>query len=226
MPPRAHTCVTVGFVSGVCLAHGHGINLEVIFTAEIGEWITSFCLLLNVYAKHIWQTGLEIHLLANVAAFLSASSSSCHANGPRISTPHNMGTHKAETPGNKIFSNFLLRSLHHSPQPLQLTASLLLSSKGVNSYLYYLQINLFSETQQLFPVFHIHLSYQIITWWIISPQGGLYGELSISPWTALTVEGEVSFAGLLQSLAQEGLCLLEMFAWERLPPQLQGSFFK
>lgn len=37
MPTRVHGYVTVGFVSGVCLAHGHGINLEVIFTTKVGE---------------------------------------------------------------------------------------------------------------------------------------------------------------------------------------------
>lgn len=53
VPMNVYGCVTVGFVSGVCLAHGHGTNLEVIFATGIGELITSFFLWLNVYAKHI-----------------------------------------------------------------------------------------------------------------------------------------------------------------------------
>lgn len=86
---------------------------------------------------------------------------------------HNMGTHKPETPGNIIFSNCLLYPLLHSPQLLQLSTSFLLSSKGVDSYLSFLKIDLFIGIQYHFPVFHIHLSYHLVTQWIIFTWGGL-----------------------------------------------------
>lgn len=239
MPPRVGTCVpmneygcaAVGFVSGVCLAHGHGINLEVIFTTGIGEWTTSFfsvakCICKAYLTKQFWNTSPSKH-----GNFLFASSSSCHANGPRISTLTTPGHTNQRQLGNIIFSNFLLHPLHHSPQLLQLSTSFLLSIKGVDSYLSFLQINLFTGIQYHFPVFCIHLSYQWVTQWIIFTWGGFYRELKSSPWTSLLEEGEAlrhtgvfSLAGLL--LAQEGLCLLEMFALKMLSPQVCGRFFK
>lgn len=42
VPTCVHGCVTAGFVSGVCLAHGHGINLEVISPQKLVNELLPF----------------------------------------------------------------------------------------------------------------------------------------------------------------------------------------
>lgn len=172
MPTHVHGWVTAGFVWGACLAHGQGINLEVVFTTEIDEWITSFCLWLNIYAKHIWQTSLEIHLLVNMAAFLSASSSPCHANG--LGFPY-LTTRYRKSRDSSAISHCILSipAPSHSslPLPFVFQTKGLIVTCPFCKLTCFLRFHIFS----VFNVFHIQLSYQIITWWIVSLQGGLYG---------------------------------------------------
>lgn len=134
-----------------------GIKLEVIFTTKADEWMISFCLWLDVYAKNIGKSSVEMHLPVSTAAFVSASSPPDVPLAPEL-----LCFMHSISPGEKSVAVFFLLS---SIAPSPLTGSFPPSSKEVNNYLSFLQLCLLSKNPELLLLCSIHLSCWQTTWW-------------------------------------------------------------